>query len=182
MELDKVLMLAGNGDVQMGSPFVAGARVMAEVVEQGRDKKILVFKYKSKTRYRRRYGHRQHYTRLAIRQILTAGEEPAVAEEKPKPKRAVRKKAAPKPRAVADAPPAVTEATEDVTSATVVTPTAPKTRRATAAKAQAQPEAKAPRVRRTPAAKAAPAAKPAPRPRRKPAVADDKGSVSSDGS
>jgi large subunit ribosomal protein L21 len=53
----------------VGTPVVDGARVLAEVLEHGRDKKILVFKYKNKTRYRRRYGHRQDFTRLAIRQI-----------------------------------------------------------------------------------------------------------------
>ena len=57
--------------------------MVAEVVEHGRGKKLLVFKYKAKTRYRRRQGHRQEYTRLAIRQIDT-GEKPAEAAEKPK--------------------------------------------------------------------------------------------------
>jgi large subunit ribosomal protein L21 len=79
VEMGDVLMIAGNGDVRIGQPTVEGARVIAEVVEHGREPKIIVFKYKSKTRYRRRRGHRQGYTRLAIRQILT-GEGPAEAE------------------------------------------------------------------------------------------------------
>ena len=54
--------MGGDGDVQLGTPFVEGARVVAEVLDHGRDKKILVFKYKNKTRYRRRHGHRQDYT------------------------------------------------------------------------------------------------------------------------
>ncbi len=76
----------------MGTPVVDGARVLAEVLEHGRDKKILVFKYKNKTRYRRRFGHRQDFTRLAIRQILTEGLQAVEAAEKPK--RPARKKAA----------------------------------------------------------------------------------------
>ncbi len=66
---------------------------MAEVLEHGRDKKILVFKYKNKTRYRRRYGHRQDFTRLAIRQIVSDGQ---VVEAAEKPKRPARKKPAAK--------------------------------------------------------------------------------------
>jgi len=86
-----VLLLGGAGDVRIGTPIVDGARVLAEVIEHGRDKKILVFKYKNKTRYRRRHGHRQDFTRLAIRQILTEGQEAAAVTEKPK--RPARKKA-----------------------------------------------------------------------------------------
>ena len=82
VEMTDVLLIAGNGDVKIGRPVLEGARVIAEVVEQGRGPKIIVFKYKSKTRYRRRRGHRQGYTRLVVRQILTA-EKPPEAEEKP---------------------------------------------------------------------------------------------------
>lgn len=76
-----VLMLGGNGNVTVGTPEVDGARVVAEIVEHGRGKKILVFKYKNKTRYRRRQGHRQDYTRIAIKEILSGGKS---VEEKPK--------------------------------------------------------------------------------------------------
>jgi hypothetical protein len=77
-----------------------------------KDKKILVFKYKNKTRYRRRHGHRQDFTRLAIRQILTEGQEATGAEEKPK--RPARRAGKPKakasgrdsPRSEVDAAPA----------------------------------------------------------------------------
>jgi large subunit ribosomal protein L21 len=74
-------MLGGNGNVTVGTPEVDGARVVAEIVEHGRGKKILVFKYKNKTRYRRRQGHRQDYTRIAIKEILSGGKS---VEEKPK--------------------------------------------------------------------------------------------------
>ena len=94
VELGDVLLVASNGDVRVGHPTVEGARVIAEVVEHGRDRKIVVFKYKAKTRYRRRRGHRQGYTRLAVRQILTAE---GVLEAEKKPKRRAPAKAAPRP-------------------------------------------------------------------------------------
>jgi ribosomal protein L21 len=93
VEFREVLLVGNDGDVQVGAPFVEGARVVAEVLEQGRDKKLLVFKYKNKVRYRRRHGHRQAFTRLAIRQILTEG---GVASAEEKPARPSRKRAAPK--------------------------------------------------------------------------------------
>ena len=96
VELTDVLLLGDDGDIRVGTPTVEGARVLAEVVEHGRDKKLIVFKYKAKTRYRRKQGHRQGYTRLAIKRILT-GEEPAAeaapaVEVEPKPKRAARRR------------------------------------------------------------------------------------------
>ncbi|MBS20067.1 MAG: 50S ribosomal protein L21, partial [Chloroflexi bacterium] len=53
----------------IGNPNVSGASVKAEVVESGKDKKIVVFKYKAKTRYRRKNGHRQQYTDLRVTEI-----------------------------------------------------------------------------------------------------------------
>ncbi len=89
VEFSDVLLVDDAGEVQLGTPFVEGARVVAEVIEQGRDAKILVFKYKNKTRYRRRKGHRQAYTRVAVRQILTGGQQAAEAE---KPARRLRRR------------------------------------------------------------------------------------------
>ena len=66
IEFDQVLMLSQDGNVSVGAPTVDGARVTAEVVGKGRAKKIIVFKYKAKTRYRRKNGHRQHYTDLRV--------------------------------------------------------------------------------------------------------------------
>src|SRR3989338_135887 len=65
---DKVLLVSDK-DTKIGSPFVSGAKVVAKVVKQGRDKKLRIFKYKSKVRYRRRIGHRQHFTELEIESI-----------------------------------------------------------------------------------------------------------------
>ena len=65
---DKVLMLGGES-VVIGNPYVAGATVEATVDKQGKQKKILVFKYKAKKKYRRKQGHRQPYTKLTITKI-----------------------------------------------------------------------------------------------------------------
>jgi len=61
-----VLMLVADGKVTNGNPIVEGAKVVAEVVEQGKADKIVVFKYKAKKNYRRKQGHRQPYTALKI--------------------------------------------------------------------------------------------------------------------
>ena len=69
VELDRVLLVGGDDGVQVGQPLVAGARVVAEVVEQGKGEKIIVFRYKRKVRYRRKTGHRQPLTRLLVKEI-----------------------------------------------------------------------------------------------------------------
>ncbi len=61
-----VLMLVNDGKVTNGNPYVESAKVVAEVVEQGKADKIVVFKYKAKKNYRRKQGHRQPYTALKI--------------------------------------------------------------------------------------------------------------------
>jgi large subunit ribosomal protein L21 len=71
VELDDVLMLSTEDGVSLGTPRVDGAKVTAEVVGNGKGKKIVIFKYKAKTRYRRRNGHRQHYTDLKVTGIST---------------------------------------------------------------------------------------------------------------
>jgi large subunit ribosomal protein L21 len=75
LDLDRVLLVAGNGDgeTRVGSPGVAGAVVRAEVLAQFRGEKIIIFRYKSKVRYRRKTGHRQSLTRLRITDILLDG-------------------------------------------------------------------------------------------------------------
>ena len=66
---DKVLLLENNGEVKVGKPYLEGAKVTGKVLEQGRAKKIRIFKYKAKVRYRRRIGHRQEYTEVEIQAI-----------------------------------------------------------------------------------------------------------------
>ena len=66
---DEVLAVVADGDVKVGTPVVAGAKVTGKVEAQGKEKKILVFKYKAKSNYRRRQGHRQPYTKVVIEKI-----------------------------------------------------------------------------------------------------------------
>ncbi|HWR30421.1 MAG TPA: 50S ribosomal protein L21 [Negativicutes bacterium] len=64
-----VLTVVQDGAVKVGAPFLEGAKVTGKVVKQGKDKKILVYKYKSKKNYRRKQGHRQPYTKVSIEKI-----------------------------------------------------------------------------------------------------------------
>jgi large subunit ribosomal protein L21 len=73
VELDRVLLIGEGDNVTTGNPVVEGARVTATVSKIGRAKKVIVFKYKSKTRYRRKNGHRQSFTTLSIDKILGPG-------------------------------------------------------------------------------------------------------------
>ena len=72
-EFNEVLAVSENGQVNFGSPTLSGAKVTAEVQSHYKDRKVIVFKYKSKTRYRRKLGHRQNYTRLLIQGIQSGG-------------------------------------------------------------------------------------------------------------
>ncbi len=68
IEFDQVLLLGGD-EVQVGTPIIDGAKVVAEVLEHGRGKKIIVFKMKRRKGYRRRNGHRQSFTNVRIKSI-----------------------------------------------------------------------------------------------------------------
>ena len=65
---DQVLMVGGE-TTKVGAPFVNGATVTATVDKQGKSKKIIVFKFKAKKKYRKKQGHRQPYTRLVVEKI-----------------------------------------------------------------------------------------------------------------
>ena len=67
---DQILLLEKNKQIKIGTPFVTGAKVMAKVLEQAKDKKIVVFKYRPKKRYKKKAGHRQPYTLIEITKIL----------------------------------------------------------------------------------------------------------------
>jgi large subunit ribosomal protein L21 len=69
VELTEVLLVANGGDVKVGTPVVEGAKVVAEVLAQGRGKKVVNFKYKPKTGYHKKKGHRQSYTEIKITSI-----------------------------------------------------------------------------------------------------------------
>lgn len=70
VELDRVLLVSDGKNTTIGNPLIQGAKVTASAVESGKDKKVMVFKYKNKVRYRRLTGHRQPYTLLNIKEIL----------------------------------------------------------------------------------------------------------------
>jgi len=76
-----VLMVAGEGGPTVGAPLVAGAAVSAEVVEQRRGPKVIIFKKKRRQNYRRKRGHRQELTTVRILEILTDGKAPAKAAQ-----------------------------------------------------------------------------------------------------
>ncbi len=88
VELAKVLLIGDDGKVTVGTPIVDGAKVLATSQGEGKNKKVIVFRYKSKVRYSKKTGHRQLYTRLAIDKIIG----PEAAQGEPAKKVRRRKK------------------------------------------------------------------------------------------
>jgi large subunit ribosomal protein L21 len=80
--LDRVLLVSSDTKTLVGQPVVPGAKVVGTIAREGRGKKIIVFKYKSKKRYRRTQGHRQDYSYLTITDIQAEGESLIPAEER----------------------------------------------------------------------------------------------------
>ena len=70
VELGEVLLVADGSDCKVGTPLVKGAKVVATVTRQAKGRKIIVYKYRPSKRYRRKRGHRQHYTRLRIDEVM----------------------------------------------------------------------------------------------------------------
>lgn len=77
---DKVLMVSDEETQEFGRPLVEDARVIGRIVAQGRAKKIIVFKYKRRKRYRRKRGHRQYFTAVKIEEITREKESPTASE------------------------------------------------------------------------------------------------------
>lgn len=71
VSFDQVLMLSDGERVRVGQPILENVTVNGRVVDQGKAKKIIVFKYKKRKRYRRKQGHRQQYTEIKIDSIET---------------------------------------------------------------------------------------------------------------
>jgi large subunit ribosomal protein L21 len=69
-EITDVLLIGSGDHTVIGQPVIDGARIKVTVLDQARDKKILVFKYRQRTNYRRMRGHRQYYTRLRVDEII----------------------------------------------------------------------------------------------------------------
>lgn len=103
---DEVLMVGSDTDTTVGAPTVEGASVVAEVVDQGRNRKVIIFKKRRRQNSRRRNGHRQAFTLVKVTDILTGGAKPA--------KKAAPKKAAPKAEEKKDDAPAADAGADDL--------------------------------------------------------------------
>ncbi len=124
IEFNEVLMVGEGADATVGAPFVDGALVTAEVVEQGRARKVIAFKKRRRQNSKRTRGHRQHLTTVRISEILTGGAKPSkkAAAKKPAPAKEETKAAAPKAEAPkAEAKPAKKEAAAPAAAATLFT-------------------------------------------------------------
>lgn len=69
VEFDRVLLVEDEASVEVGHPTIAGAKVLGHVLEHDRGEKLIVFKFKAKSRYRRRTGHRQSRTQVRVTEI-----------------------------------------------------------------------------------------------------------------
>ena len=79
VSFNNVVLVSDGKKIEVGAPYVKGVKVEGKVVAHGKDKKILVYKYKAKKNYRRTQGHRQPYTKVEITKIKTAAEKEAKA-------------------------------------------------------------------------------------------------------
>ncbi len=70
LEINEIFMLRNDEDIQIGTPLVDNAKVIAEVVAHKRDKKVIVFKKKRRKGYAKKNGHRQNFTEIMIKDIL----------------------------------------------------------------------------------------------------------------
>ena len=95
VEFDKVLVLSDDNGLQVGKPYIDGAKVVGKVVENGKGQKVVIFKYKRKKDYRKKQGHRQPYTMVEIKDLGGVEKNPVKkTEAKAEPKKATAKKAA----------------------------------------------------------------------------------------
>ena len=92
VKFDKVILVSDEGKVEVGTPYVKGAKVEGKVIAHGKAKKIIVFKMKAKKNYRRKQGHRQPYTKVEITSIKLAAEKKETAEKKTAEKKTATKK------------------------------------------------------------------------------------------
>ncbi len=70
VSFDKVLLMSKDDDIVAGKPYVENVKVEANVLEQGKAKKIIVYKYKAKKNYSRKQGHRQPFTKVKVEKIV----------------------------------------------------------------------------------------------------------------
>jgi len=117
VEFGEVMMVGVGSDTTIGAPFVDGALVTAEVVTQGRTRKIIAFKKRRRQNSRRTIGHRQHLTTVRIAEILTGGAKPKKATAKAAPQSTDKTKAAPvaaKTKATPKADPVEAQIVDDI--------------------------------------------------------------------
>ena len=81
IDLNQVLLISDESGTTIGDPFIEGAFVAGTVVENGKSKKVVTFKYKAKKDYRKKQGHRQPYTMVEIKDIIKAGKKAAVESD-----------------------------------------------------------------------------------------------------
>jgi len=100
VKFDNVILVSDGKKVEVGTPYVKGAKVEGKVIAHGKAKKIIVLKYKAKKNYRRKQGHRQPFTKVEITSIKLAAEkadtEKKTAETKTAEKKETAKKTATK--------------------------------------------------------------------------------------
>ncbi len=135
VELADVRFVSEESGVVVGTPIVDGAMVTAEVEDQFRGPKIIVFKYKSKTHYRKKNGHRQSYTRIRIQDILTGGATPPPLVAKDKVEPTTEGKPTPARRTRVRAATTTTEASASTAATTEGKPTAARRTKVRAATA-----------------------------------------------
>lgn len=70
VRFDRILLVSNNEELKVGKPLVEGAAVEGTIVEQGKNKKVVIFKYKAKKDYRKKQGHRQPYTKVKVEKII----------------------------------------------------------------------------------------------------------------
>ena len=99
VELSEVLMVGEGADATIGAPIVEGAMVSAEILDQGRARKVIAFKKRRRQNSRRTIGHRQHHTLLRIAEILTDGKKASKKAAAPKKAAPAKEKAAPEAKA-----------------------------------------------------------------------------------
>ena len=99
IELSEVLMVGEGADAKIGAPLVEGAMVSAEILSQGRARKVIAFKKRRRQNSRRTIGHRQHHTLLRIAEILTDGKKASKKAAAPKKAAPAKEKAAPEAKA-----------------------------------------------------------------------------------
>jgi large subunit ribosomal protein L21 len=133
VQIADVLLISDGDKTTVGSPTVGGAMVVLDVLEHGKGRKVINFKYKAKVRYRRKRGHRQGYTALKVMEILTDGAKPSARVAETSSTRRVAPEAAEPVEAAEAIAEAAVEATAEATAEAAAEATVAAAAEATAA-------------------------------------------------